>query len=89
MEQVKDAERLDPEFWEIHRVKGFILGQARNFDAAAQAYERALELAPSQRAAAVVKYWYAQHLTKVAESSRGRARGEGGARDPQPAENCI
>ena len=70
MEQVKDAERLDPEFWEIHRVKGFILGQARNFDAAAQAYERALELAPSQRAAAVVKYWYAQHLTKVAESSR-------------------
>lgn len=70
LEGLRDAERLDPEFWEIHRVRGFILSGAGRVEEATAAYVRAIELAPSADNAAVVKYYFAGHLTRAARNSQ-------------------
>ena len=69
LESIRDAEHLDPEFWEIHRVRGFILSSSGRVDDATGAYTRAVELAPSARDAAAVKYFFAGHLTRTARDS--------------------
>ena len=71
LERLKEAESLDPEFWEIHRVRGFILSSAGRVDEATSAYLKAIQLAPTAEYAAIVKFFFAGHLTrKVRDSAR-------------------
>ena len=71
LERLTEAERLDPEFWELHRVRGFILSSAGRVDEATSAYLRAIELAPTAEYVAIVKYFFAGHLTrKVRDPAR-------------------
>lgn len=63
------AEALDPEFWEIFRVRGFILSQCGRIDEATRAYERALTLAPDEHERAIVSYYFAGHLSRRAHES--------------------
>ena len=67
--RLREAESLDPEFWEIHRVRGFILSSAGIADEATASYVRAIDLAPTEEAAAAVKFFFAGHLTRVARDS--------------------
>ena len=69
LDEIRAAEHLDPEFWEIHRVRGFILSSAGRVQEATTAYLRAIELAPSDRATAAVKYFFAGHLTRAARDA--------------------
>lgn len=71
LQDIRDAEMLDPEFWELHRVRGFILSGAGRVDDATAAYTRAVELAPTPEDCAVVKYYFAGHLARIARDSFG------------------
>lgn len=68
LERIREAEHLDPEFWEIHRVRGFILSSSDRVDQATAAYMRAIELAPDDREAAAVKCYFAGHLSRKARN---------------------
>lgn len=70
LELVADAEALDAEFWEIHRVRGFILSSDGVVDGATAAFSRAVELAPTAVEAAAVQYFFAGHLTRRARDAR-------------------
>lgn len=69
LQDIRDAEVLDPEFWELHRVRGFILSGAGRVDDATAAYTRAIELSPTPEDSAVVKYYFAGHLARIARDS--------------------
>jgi len=64
LDRIRQAEHLDPEFWELHRVRGFILSSNSQVEQATAAYLRAIELAPDNNAAAIVKYYFAGHLSR-------------------------
>ena len=64
LDRIREAEDLDPEFWELHRVRGFILSSNNQVEHATTAYLRAIELAPDNEAAAIVKYYFAGHLSR-------------------------
>lgn len=66
LEILAKAEELDPHFWEISRVRGFILSSSGDVNAANSAYERAIELAQDEQARAAVSYFYAGHLSRNA-----------------------
>ena len=63
LSHIRKAERLDPEFWEISRVRAFIMSSAGRVDPATSSYRRAIELAPGDKEAAAVKYFFAGHLS--------------------------
>ena len=69
LERIREAADLDPEFWEIHRVRAFILSSNRQVDQATTAYLRAIELAPNDVEAARVKYFFAGHLSRRSVNS--------------------
>lgn len=71
LEILRTVEALDPEFWEIFRVRGFILSHTGDVLAANAAYERAINLAPTADARAAVQYFYAGHLSRVARDPEG------------------
>ena len=66
LECIREAEHLDPEFWEIHRVRGFILSSIHHVGQATAAYLRAIELAPNDTESAAVKCYFAGHLSRRA-----------------------
>lgn len=66
LDRIREAEGLDPEFWEIHRVRGFILSSNGQTDQATTSYLRAIEFAPTNKESAAVKYYFAGHLSRKA-----------------------
>jgi cold shock CspA family protein len=66
---IDEVEQLEPEYWELFRVRGFILSQAGHIDEATASYEQAISLAPDPEANARVRYFYAGHLTRKARDS--------------------
>jgi tetratricopeptide (TPR) repeat protein len=78
LQRVDEAQELDPEFWEIERVRGFILSSQGNIAAATAAYERAVSLAPDEWHRAVVQHFFAGHLLRLEIDS---VRGEMVARE--------
>ena len=68
LRQIDEAEELDPEFWEIHRVRGFILSSYGHTDQATAAYMRAIDLSPNPEEAAIVKFFFAGHLSRQART---------------------
>ena len=61
---VDSAAAADPDFWEVYRVRGFILSTMRRASEASAAYETALQLAPDDLGVAVTKYFFAGHLAR-------------------------
>lgn len=66
LKHIREAERLDPEFWEISRVRGFILSSAGQVDSATSSYLRAVEFTRTDKEAAAAKYFFAGHLSRSA-----------------------
>jgi len=62
LRSIDNIEQLEPEFWELHRVRGNVLGYASRIAAATRAFERAIELAPDDSETARMRYFYAEHL---------------------------
>ena len=73
LSHIRAAERLDPEFWEISRVRAFIMSSAGRVDPATSSYQRAIELAPGDKEAAAVKYFFAGHLSRSAQDAERAA----------------
>jgi tetratricopeptide (TPR) repeat protein len=63
---IDDAESADPDFWEVYRVRAFLMAQKGDSDATA-AYETALELVPPDEPAeaAYVKHLFAGYLCRI------------------------
>jgi len=60
---IQEAQSADPDFWEVHRVRAFLMA-SRGDSGTIAAYETALELAPPDEAANV-KHWFAGHLCRI------------------------
>jgi cold shock CspA family protein/Tfp pilus assembly protein PilF len=71
LQVIDEVEQLDPEYWELFRVRGFILSQLNRVDEATHAYEQALALAPDEESRARVQYFYAGHLVRKVRHSEG------------------
>ena len=70
-ELIDQAQAIDPSFWEVYRVRAFLLTQEGRAEAATRNYETALELAPPNETAHV-KHQFAGHLSRTSE---GQERG--------------
>lgn len=60
-ESIGKARNLAPEFFEVFRVEANVKAQQRNYSAAREAYEAAIELNPQS---APLRYWYAGFLMR-------------------------
>lgn len=65
MKDIDTAEELDPEYWEVYRVRGFVLSQSGKTASATRAYERAIELSPNDHFRAIVQHFFAGHLMRM------------------------
>ncbi len=61
---IENAKKLAPSFAEVYRVEGWALYFARNYAAARQSYETAIEIDPRSPA---LRYWYAGFLLRAHE----------------------
>jgi cold shock CspA family protein/tetratricopeptide (TPR) repeat protein len=61
---VDEIEQLEPEYWELFRVRAFILSQSGRIEEATSAYEQSLALAPDEESKARVRFFYAGHLVR-------------------------
>lgn len=61
---VQEAKNLNPEFWEVHRVEGFIEAISGNKLAARESYLTALELAETEDHKSIVSHFLAGHLAR-------------------------
>ena len=68
---IDEVEQFEPDYWELFRVRGFILSQSGRIEEATKAYERALALAPDSDDKARVRFFYAGHLTRRAHDTEG------------------
>ena len=68
---IDEVEQFEPDYWELFRVRGFILSQSGRIEEATEAYERALALAPDSEAKARVRFFYAGHLTRRVRDTAG------------------
>jgi tetratricopeptide (TPR) repeat protein/cold shock CspA family protein len=68
---IDEIEQFEPDYWELFRVRGFILSQSGRIEEATEAYERALALAPDSEAKARVRFFYAGHLIRRARDAEG------------------
>lgn len=59
--QIKEARRLAPEYFEVHRVEAFVKFSQGNYSAARTSYEAAIELEPGY---APLHFWYAGFLMR-------------------------
>ena len=59
---IEEVEQLEPEYWELFRVRGFLLSQFGRAEDATVAYQRALDLAPDDKSRARVRFFYGGHL---------------------------
>jgi LuxR family transcriptional regulator, glucitol operon activator len=66
---IDEVEQLEPEYWELFRVRGFILGHQRHVEEATLAYERALALAPAGESKARVQFFFAGHMMRRTRNS--------------------
>ncbi len=69
LELVGQARRLNPDFWEVDRVEGFIRAGSRDHGAATMAYQRAYERAEDE-GRAVVSHFLAGHLARNLKNPR-------------------
>lgn len=70
-EEVDRARGLAPDYYEVYRVDGFISTQAGHALSAKEAYERAYELADTERGRARVEYFYSWLLgSELGETDR-------------------
>jgi len=60
---IDDAQAIDPGFWEVYRVRAFLMAQTSGEIRATKEYETALELAPPNEVAQV-KHWFSGYLTR-------------------------
>jgi LuxR family glucitol operon transcriptional activator len=67
---IEKAKKIAPAYPEVYRVEGWTQYFLRNFAAARQAYETAIELDPQS---AVLRYWYAGFLLRGHEDAEGAA----------------
>lgn len=65
-EYITKARQLNPEFWEVDRVDGFLLSARGKVDQATAAYNTALRKASPGRERAVVYHFLAGHLARKA-----------------------
>ena len=65
LQEVVTARSLNPEYWEVDRVEGFILSAYGQVDAATSSYQSALRKADEQ-GRAVTAYYLAGHLARKA-----------------------
>lgn len=61
---VQEAKHLNPEFWEVHRVEGFIEAASGNKLAARESYLTALDLAETEEHKSIVAHFLAGHLAR-------------------------
>lgn len=61
---VQEAKHLNPEFWEVHRVEGFIEAASGNKLAARESYLTALDLAETEEHKSIVSHFLAGHLAR-------------------------
>ncbi|MEV0810040.1 cold shock domain-containing protein [Micromonospora sp. NPDC050200] len=66
---IHEIEQLEPEYWELFRVRGFLLSQINRIDEATLTYEQALKLARDEESRARVHFFYAGHLTRKVRDS--------------------
>lgn len=64
LRQLDIAEEIDPSYWEIFRVRGFVLSCQGSTSASTQAYEKAVELAPNEISRAIAQYFFAGHVLR-------------------------
>lgn len=57
--KMTEAQRLSPDFFEVHRVEAYLRSSQGNIPAAKRAYEAALDLEPNS---AALHYWYGRFL---------------------------
>ncbi len=67
---IDEVEQLEHTYWELFRVRGFILSQLGRVEEATAAYEQALSLAPDEETKARVRFFYAGHLTRKVRDSQ-------------------
>ncbi|POH57681.1 cold shock domain-containing protein [Arthrobacter glacialis] len=61
---IEEAKRLNPEFWEVHRVEGFVHATTGNKLAARESYRNAHSLASLPEHIAIVSHFLAGHLAR-------------------------
>jgi tetratricopeptide (TPR) repeat protein len=66
---IDEVEQLEPEYWEIFRVRAFILSQQGRVAEATAAYERSLALAPDGEPRARVQFFFGGHLIRKERDS--------------------
>lgn len=66
LELIARARAVNPDYWEVDRVEGFILSNAGRVVQATAAYRNAIYNANSDEARAVVYYYFAGHLARKA-----------------------
>lgn len=71
LDAIDSLRRLEPEYWEIHRVEAFLLSMCGQIDRANSAYQHALKLAPSAEEKARVEFFYAGHLSRRVHDAEG------------------
>lgn len=69
LRRIDEVAQLDPEFWEVYRVRGFVLSLQKQIELATQSFEQAEKLAPSGEDLAVVRYFLAAHLLRACKRS--------------------
>ncbi len=79
--ELEEAESLDPEYYEIQRVRAWLLSNNRSTVQATQSYRAAFELAPNSEAKARVAYFFADHMAKYERDEEEAARLAGIAHD--------
>jgi cold shock CspA family protein len=70
MDLVNQAAGLSPAFYEVDRVRGFILSSAGSTDSATASYEMALTKSPTEWHRARVAYLFAGHLARQAKDAQ-------------------
>jgi cold shock CspA family protein/tetratricopeptide (TPR) repeat protein len=65
--QVRQAEDLAPDYFEVYRVAAFIESTLGHVETATTLYEKAMELAPMEQRPRVA-YYYSGHLTRAAKN---------------------
>ncbi|GGI00175.1 cold shock domain-containing protein [Arthrobacter liuii] len=66
---IEEAKRLNPEFWEVHRVEGFVHAKTGNKLAARESYVAAYDLTSLPEHRAIVSHFLAGHLARNMKDS--------------------
>lgn len=61
---IQEAKHLNPDFWEVHRVEGFVEAASGNKLAARESYLIALDLAETEEHKSIIAHFLAGHLAR-------------------------